>query len=273
MRGGSDRTVSGQQGRGEPRNPPEIAKVGPRGDWYGAPVPAWISLNRDGLALVGGPEAYSFPAGPRDATVRLSLVDAVRAPILPAVVAERVLAAWSRGEPLPEWAPEVDPRHERRRGAAVVLSGDHMLLIRYPPAVRDGYFIPGGSVEPGETPAVAAVRELKEETGLAGTVVRLIATVLNRTREEHYHLVSIADGEPTPLDLAPARRSSGCRSRTCRGCRSGRSGWPGGCRGGPSTAGPTHRRSSPTPSATCTPAATGDGGAATSGTAGGCRGR
>ena len=203
MRSGSDRTVSGQQGRGEPRNPPEIAKVGAAGDWYGAPVPAWISLNRDGLALVGGPGAYAFPTGPLDAMVRLPFVDAVRAPIMPAVVAERVLAAWSRGEPLPEWAPEVDPRHERRRGAAVVLSGDHMLLIRYPPAVRDGYFIPGGSVEPGETPAVTAVRELKEETGLVGTVVRLLATVLNRTREEHYHLVSIGDGVPTPLDLAP----------------------------------------------------------------------
>ena len=166
-------------------------------------MPVWVSLNRDGLALVGGPEAYSFPAGPDAATLRLRFAEAVRASILPAVVAERVLAAWSRGEPLPEWVSEEDPRHERRRGAAVVLSGDRVLLIRYPPAVRDGYFIPGGSVEPGETPAVAAVRELKEETGLVGTVERLLATVLNRSREEHYHLVSIAAGEPTPLDLAP----------------------------------------------------------------------
>ena len=164
--------------------------------------------------------------------MRLSFGDAVRAPIRPAVVAERVLAAWSRGEPLPEWAAEVDPRHERRRGAAVVLSSDHMLLIRYPPAVRDGYFIPGGGVEPGETPAETAVRELKEETGLAGTVVRLLATVLNRTREEHYHLVSIGDGVPTPLDLAPGETLEWVLV-DCRGCRSGRSGWPGGCRGGP----------------------------------------
>jgi 8-oxo-dGTP diphosphatase len=168
-------------------------------------VPAWVSLNRDGLALVGGPEAYSFPTGPAGATVRLSYVDAVRAQIYPAVVAERVLAAWSRGEPLPEWVPEEDPRHERRRGAAVVLSGERMLLIRYSPAVRDGYFIPGGSVEPGETPAVAAVRELKEETGLVGTVERLLATVLNRSREEHYHLVTTGGDEPTPLDLAPGQ--------------------------------------------------------------------
>jgi 8-oxo-dGTP pyrophosphatase MutT (NUDIX family) len=89
-------------------------------------------------------------------------VDAVRTPIFPAVLTERVLAAWSPGDALPEWASDVDPRPERRRGAAVVLSGDRMLLIRYPPAARDAYFIPGGSVEPGETPAAAAVRELKE---------------------------------------------------------------------------------------------------------------
>ena len=165
-------------------------------------MPAWISLNREGLALVGGPEAYSFPTDPLGTTVRLSFLDAVRTPIYPAVVAERVLAAWSRGDALPEWAADADPRHERRRGAAVVLSGNRILLIRYSPAVRDGYFIPGGSVEPRETPAVAAVRELKEETGLVGTVDRLLVTVLNRSREEHYHLVSTDGGEPTPLDLA-----------------------------------------------------------------------
>jgi hypothetical protein len=92
-------------------------------------VPAWISLNRDGLALVSGPEAYSFPTGLGTPAVRLSFVDAVRARIRPAVLAGR-----ARG------------------------------------------------MEP---------------------VVRLLATVLNRVREEHYHLVSVTGGEPAPRDLAP----------------------------------------------------------------------
>jgi 8-oxo-dGTP pyrophosphatase MutT (NUDIX family) len=202
------------------------------------------------LPLVGGPAAYSFPTDPLGTTVRLPFVDAVRMPIYPAVVAERVLAAWSRGDALPEWVSDADPRHERRRGAAVVLSGDRILLIRYSPAVRDAYFIPGGSVEPGETPAAAAIRELTEETGLVGIVDRLLATVLNRSREEHYHLVSTPAASRRRSTSPRDRRSSGCRSPTCRTCRSGRNGWPGGCRGGSSTAGPTHRRSWPTRSGT-----------------------
>ena len=106
-------------------------------------MPAWISLNREGLALVGGPEAYSFPTDPLGTTVRLSFLDAVRTPIYPAVVAERVLAAWSRGDVLPEWAADADPRHERRRGAAVVLSGNRILLIRQWPRSASSRRRPG----------------------------------------------------------------------------------------------------------------------------------
>ncbi len=222
---------------------------------------------------MGGPEAYSFPTGPAAPAIRLSFVDAVRAPIFPAVVAERVLAAWSRGEPLPEWASEVDPRHERRRGAAVVLSGDRMLLIRYAPAARDGYFIPGGSVEPGETPAVAAVRELKEETGLVGTVDRLLATVLNRSREEHYHVVAIGSGEPTPLDLAPGQTLEWVPDRgpAAAAGLAEAAGLAAAAVGRARLARPTARprRRHPRPAhpvRLVTPAAT-------SGTAGGCRGR
>jgi 8-oxo-dGTP diphosphatase len=53
----------------------------------------------------------------------------------------------------------------RDRGAAVVIQDGRMLAIACAPQ-KGGHFIPGGGVEPGETPEEAAIRELHEETGL-----------------------------------------------------------------------------------------------------------
>lgn len=67
---------------------------------------------------------------------------------------------------------------ERRLAAAVVRDGRGRVLLvrrsereRFLPRV---WGVPCGKLEPGESPADGALRELKEETGLLGEIVRKV---------------------------------------------------------------------------------------------------
>jgi 8-oxo-dGTP diphosphatase len=59
-------------------------------------------------------------------------------------------------------------------GAAVIAGGKILLLKRLETKkFLPGYYdLPGGKVEEGEDPNTAILRELKEETGLVGSVIR-----------------------------------------------------------------------------------------------------
>jgi len=81
---------------------------------------------------------------------------------------------------------------------AVVIRGDRFLLVRRshrPDAGKWGF--PGGKIEPGETIAAAALRELAEETGVvaeAGDVLTAL-DVIRRDGEgvlHHYVLVAVS---------------------------------------------------------------------------------
>lgn len=94
----------------------------------------------------------------------------------------------------------------------VVFRGDEVLVIqRGKPPYAGEWSIPGGKIEYGETAAEAALRELKEETGVEARIVGLIDVVDSiggrepgRPGDWHFLLVDFAavwvSGEPVADD-------------------------------------------------------------------------
>ncbi|MEV0887414.1 NUDIX domain-containing protein [Streptomyces microflavus] len=156
-----------------------------------------------------GPVRYAFPgtATPPGPPHALSLDEALHARIWPVGTAETVLRAWAEGAG-PTGAVQVDDPAAvppvRVRAGAILIRDGHLLLIRFQAPDEDGpyYEIPGGGVEAGETPEEAAVRELREETGLFGSVGREVARVWKGGRYEHYFLMTAEGriGPPETLD-------------------------------------------------------------------------
>jgi ADP-ribose pyrophosphatase YjhB (NUDIX family) len=62
----------------------------------------------------------------------------------------------------------------RPRACAAVLNGGKILMVRHQTASRNYWTLPGGGVNGGEELEQAAVREVKEETGLDVNVVYLL---------------------------------------------------------------------------------------------------
>lgn len=80
------------------------------------------------------------------------------------------------------------------RAGAVVVDGDHVLLCSsQAPGEPRWWHFPGGGIEPGETPAEAAVRELFEETGLTAVDAREVMVAGVQGGIHHYFAVTCDD--------------------------------------------------------------------------------
>lgn len=84
--------------------------------------------------------------------------------------------------------------HDTRVGAYAVLVNDGRLLLTHwvaEPGLPAGWTLPGGGLEAGEDPAVAAVREVREETGFDIALSGLLGV-----DSEHYSAEENAPGRP-----------------------------------------------------------------------------
>ncbi|MCV2394526.1 NUDIX domain-containing protein [Actinotalea sp. M2MS4P-6] len=99
----------------------------------------------------------------------------------------------------PDWALGPDGRWSRRGARVLVLDEhDRLLMARGHDAdqpERSWWFTIGGGIDDGETPRDAAVRELREETGLVVRPDDLVGPVLQRSAVFDFYAMPVRQDE------------------------------------------------------------------------------
>ena len=84
------------------------------------------------------------------------------------------------------------------RAQCIVHRKNRLLMVRHRHHGEEWWCLPGGGIEQGETPAEAAIRELKEECCVDGTIVRETGIVVYSPDDRaHTFLVDIGNQKPT----------------------------------------------------------------------------
>lgn len=83
------------------------------------------------------------------------------------------------------------------RAQCIVHKKNKLLMVKHRLNGEEWWCLPGGGIEKHETPAGAALRELKEECNVDGTIVRETSVVTYSAQDKaHSFLIDIEEQEP-----------------------------------------------------------------------------
>jgi 8-oxo-dGTP diphosphatase len=83
----------------------------------------------------------------------------------------------------------------KARAAVILIQKDKIALIERNRSGKHYFVFPGGKIEAGETPAVTAERESKEELGLDVRIGQMVAEVWYLGSPQYYYLANRIDGQ------------------------------------------------------------------------------
>lgn len=83
----------------------------------------------------------------------------------------------------------------KARAAIILIQNDKIALIERHRLGRHYYVFPGGKIEVGESPAIAAKREALEELGLEVKIGPMVAEVWFHNSPQYYYLADSLDGK------------------------------------------------------------------------------
>ena len=106
---------------------------------------------------------------------------------------------------------EENPNYKNRSVAIVIRDGKILMeRLCYKDANngKEFFSVPGGGIEEGETPEQTVLRELKEECGLDGTIVKPLAVIYSHGRKEYSFEVAVPDDQQAITGYDPEEAGS-----------------------------------------------------------------